>query len=304
MMSLVGIAPSYSALILLLLVTGLSSASFHAIQSVAAGRLSGRRLGRAMSFWMFGGELGRALGPIVIVSAIQIVGLQRVPMLAMLGVLGSAALYLYLRNAPIQQPSPKQSLPWRQALRGMWGFMLPLLGIILSRSFFHQALTTYLPTLLSEEGVDLWLAGASLTLLQAAGTVGALVGGSLSDRLGRRRVLIASLITSPLVMLVFLSVGGWGRLLTLLLLGLSAFSATPILLALTQESFPENMALANGVYMALAFVGGSLMAVLVGVLADSFGLRWAYAASAVVGLLGVPLVGLLPTRCSLRPAEA
>ncbi len=70
MMSMLGVAPNYAVLALLLTVVGLSSAALHAVVPVLAGRLSGRNLGRGMGFWMVGGELGRTVGPIVIVSAV------------------------------------------------------------------------------------------------------------------------------------------------------------------------------------------------------------------------------------------
>jgi len=70
------------------------------------------------------------------------------------------------------------------------------------------SLTTYLPTFLSEEGATLWFAGASLSVLEAAGVVGTLLGGSLSDRLGRRQVLAISLLTTLLLVFAFLSAEG------------------------------------------------------------------------------------------------
>ena len=79
MMSLLGVAPGYGALVLFLMVAGLSSAGLHAVAPVIAGNLSGRSLGRGMGFWMVGGELGRVLGPIVIVSAIRLLGLGGTP---------------------------------------------------------------------------------------------------------------------------------------------------------------------------------------------------------------------------------
>ena len=67
-MSLLGIAPGYAVLAMLLMVVGLSSATLHAVAPVIAGRLSGTRLGRGMGFWMVGGELGRTLGPLIIAA--------------------------------------------------------------------------------------------------------------------------------------------------------------------------------------------------------------------------------------------
>ena len=95
-------------------------------------------------------------------------------------------------------------------------------------------------------------------------------------------------------MFAFLATGGWLQFSLLLLMGFTALSVTPVMMALVQESFPENQALANGVFMSLSFVLGSGVVVALGVMGDLFGLRLAFAASAVVLLLGLPLILLLP----------
>jgi len=295
MMSLLGIAPSYWVLAMFLLVVGASSASMHAVGPVMAGRLSGRNLGRGMGFWMVGGELGRTLGPIVVVTAVRLLTLEGTPWLMLGGFLASAALYVRLRNVPDSSSNTGQGLPWRRALRAMRPLLIPLTGIIVARSFMNAALTTFLPTFLSGEGADFWLAGASLSILEAAGVAGALLGGLISDRLGRRPVLCVSMLATPLLMFVFLTVGGWGQFPLLLMLGFISLSVSPVIMALVQESFPENRALANGVYMALSFILRSVVVVALGRLGDLFGLRLAFTASgAIMLLLGLPFVFLLP----------
>jgi FSR family fosmidomycin resistance protein-like MFS transporter len=202
-MSLLGIAPSYAVLALMLMVAGLSSATLHAVAPVIAGRLSGTRLGRGMGFWMVGGELGRTLGPLAIAAYFVFWpdDLSHTPWLMIGGWLTSLLLFVRLRNVEGRPPRSEQGVPWRQVLRIMAPLLIPLTGIILVRSFMSSALTTYLPTFLAEEGAELWLAGISLSVLEAAGVVGALLGGSLSDRFGRRVVLFISLLVTPLLML-------------------------------------------------------------------------------------------------------
>jgi len=296
MMSLLGVAPGYWVLSLFLMVAGLSSASLHAVAPVIAGNLSGRSLGRGMGFWMVGGELGRTLGPIAIVSAVRLLGLKGTPWLMIGGFLASAILYVRLKDVPTRPTNAGQGLPWRQALRSMGPLLLPLVGIIVARSFMTRSLTTYLPTFLSEEGADLWLAGASLSLLEAGGVVGALLGGTMSDRLGRRLVLFISMLTTPFLMFAFLTTDGWLQFPLLLVMGFTALSVTPVIMALVQESFPENRALANGVYMSFSFILGSAVVVVLGAIGDLFGLRLAFTASAVITLLGLPLILLLPRK--------
>jgi len=301
MMSLLGVAPGYGALVLFLMVAGLSSAGLHAVAPVIAGNLSGRSLGRGMGFWMVGGELGRVLGPIVIVSAIRLLGLGGTPWLMIGGFLASAFLYVRLKDVPTQPVNAGEGLPWRQALRGMGPLLLPLTGIIVTRFFMAKSLTTYLPIFLSEEGADLWFAGASLSLLEAGGVVGALLGGAMSDRLGRRVVLFISMLTTPLLMFVFLTSDGWLRFPLLLVMGFTALSVTPVVMALVQESFPKNRALANGVYMSLSFVLSSAVVVVLGAMGDLFGLRLTFAASAVITLLGLLFILLLPRGRGAEP---
>jgi FSR family fosmidomycin resistance protein-like MFS transporter len=293
-MSLLGVAPDYLVLALLLVVVGLSSATLHSVAPVIAGRLSGRNLGRGMGFWMVGGELGRTLGPLIIVAAIQFLGLRGTPWLMVGGWLTSILLYVTLSDVGARPAPAAESLPWQRALRVMGPLLVPLVGIIVVRAFMAAALTTYLPIFLTSEGAELWFAGVSLSILEAAGVVGALLGGSLSDQLGRRTILLISLVATPALMLLFVVVSGWVRLPLLLALGFTSLSITPVIMALVQETSPQNRALANGTYMMLSFLIRSGVVVLVGAMGDLWGMRAAFIVSAILPLLGLPFLRLLP----------
>nr|MBC7245306.1 MFS transporter [Chloroflexota bacterium] len=294
MMSLLVIAPSYMVLVLLLTVVGLSSAGFHAVGPAVAGQLSGRRLGQGMSFWMVGAEVARTFSPLIVVTALHLLTIRRLPWLMLIGLLGAALLYARLKDVPFQLTTTEQPAPWKEALLSMRRVMLPLAGVLTLRAFLVAALTTHLPILISEEGSDLWLAGASLSLVQGGGAIGVLVAGSLSDRLGRKPTILATLLIAPPLLLLFLAIKGWLRLPLLFLLGFTTLSNNPVMMAMVQESFPSNRAMANGMYLAMTFVSSSIMAVLVGMLGDLFGLRLAFTISALAPLLGVPLILLLP----------
>lgn len=295
-MSLLGVTPVYAVLAFWLMVAGFSSAVLHSVGPVIAGRLSGKRLGHGMGIWMVGGELGRTLGPLLIAGYFVIWPdtLSYTPLLMVGGWLTSLILFFRLRDVGGRPADLGNGLPWRQALRSMGPLLVPLVGIVSVRAFMSSALTTYLPTLLAEEGAELWLAGISLSVLEAAGVAGALLGGSLSDRLGRRVILVVSLLVTPLLMFVFLATSGWLRFPLLLLMGLTSLSVTPVIMALVQESLPENRALANGVYMSLSFLIRSAVVVLVGAMGDLWGMSPAFMACAIITLLGLPFLLLLP----------
>lgn len=294
-MSWLGVAPDYATLAALLLLVGLSSAGLHAVVPVMTGKLSGRNLGRGMAFWMVGGEVGRTLGPLIVVTALRFLGLRGMPWLMAIGLAASAMLYLLLRDVAEPVHTARQDgVSWLSALKGMKKVMLPLVGIITLRAFMTVSVTTFLPTFLTDEGADLWLAGVSLSVLQAAGVVGAFLGGSISDLLGRRAVLAISMAASPVLLALFLGAGGWAQFPLLLGLGFVLLATTPVVMALVQESYPENRALANGLYMAMNFVIRSVVVVAVGWVGDLYGLRQAFLMSAVLMLVGIPLLLLLP----------
>ncbi len=300
MMSLVGVMPSYGLIVLVLLVAGISSACVHAVGPVMTGRIAGNQLGRGMGFWMVGGELGRTIGPLVAVSAVSWLTLSGTPILCTGGIATSAILYFRLKDTPGRPSDEPSPLPWRNALRIMAPIMLPLTGLMLCRSFLIAALTTYLPTFLNQEGASLIMAGASLSILEGAGILGAISGGIASDRFGRRPVIVISIVVPAVLTFIFLSVTGWLQIVLLIGMGFFALSIGASLMALVQETFPENRVLANGVFMALSFSVRSVGVILVGLLSDQFGLKATYLLCCGVPLLGLPLIFLLPKRVS-RP---
>jgi len=295
-MCLLGVAPAYGAIALLLVTAGISSAVLHSLAPVVTGRISGSRLGFGMGFWMVGGELGRTLGPILLVSALAAIGMAGLPWLAVGGAGASVLLAFGMRGMAPEKRLQGRSADAGREWRNMPGFFLPLTGVVVSRATMMAAFTTFLPVFLHEEGVSLWWAGASLSALEAAGVVGALMGGSVSDVLGRKRVLAASLLVTPVLMVAFVYVAGWSRFPLLLGLGFAGLMATPVIMAAVLESFPENRALANGTYMALNFVARAVAVVLVGGLADVVGMRQAFLACAFLGLPGVLFVLRLPEK--------
>lgn len=293
-----GLASSYATLALLLLVGGVAIAAFHAPAPAMVAKVSGQRVGTGMSIFMATGELARTLGPLVAVAGVAWFGLDGIWRMAAAGWLMSLILYLRLRRVPATPRAPgslAMDAFWRQARQ-----VFPaLIWLLAGRSLMVAALTTYLPIFMSDERqASLWLAAAALTILQAAGVAGALAAGTLSDRWGRRRVLLVVTVAAPFLLLAFLYSPAWLAVPLLLALGVTSLSTQPVVLALVQDQFPHNRAFANGVYLAVVFLIQAAAIWAVGALADRFGLTPAYAASALLALLSIPAVFRLPGRAA------
>ena len=294
LMSSLGLVNSYTFLVVMLLATGISVAAFHAPAPAMVARVSGRQTGRGMSFFMGGGELGRTFGPILAALAVTWWGLEGMWRLAALGWLTSAVLYWRLKDLPGRSPEQKSG-----SMRDLWGrakgFYLILTLVLLPRAFMEAALTTYLPIFMQDVRMaDLWLYSSALTILQGAGVVGALASGTLSDNWGRRKILLLLLGTSPLFLIAFLYSPTWLGIPLLLIVGFTTLSPTPVLLALVQDQFPDNRAVANGLFLTLSFLIRAVAIGAVGSWADSYGLVMAFLFSAVLAIFSVPGIFLLP----------
>jgi FSR family fosmidomycin resistance protein-like MFS transporter len=297
LITLVGVAPSFGLAGLLLLLAGFSSAGFHAISPTMVSAQAGRKVGRGMGFFMVGGELGFGLGPLMVVATIGYLTLKGLPWLMTLGMLASVILYFRLKNAStVRHAQAEAGLPVPQALRQMSGLMLPMMSITFITGFLSANIVNYLPTFMSSEGAVFALAGASLAVVELSGTVGALLMGLFSDRLGQRNIVLYGTLISVVFSMGFLMLQGWMQMVMLVGVGMSAFVANPAFLSIIQTRFTRNLSLANGVYMSSSFILRSIVVVLVGIMADLYGMRPVFVGSVLITLLSLPFIFMLPKK--------
>ena len=295
-MSLIGLAPSYGVLVVLLLTTGFSVAAIHLGAPVLIAEVSGTRLGRGTSLFMVGGELARTAGPLIAVEAVTSFGLHGLWRLITLGVVASALLWWRLGRLDLR---PEAGRPKPVGLVATWrrmGLVLVAVGgVLLARALMVGAMATFLPTMLHGEGATLWFANIALSVFEIAGAAGALTAGTLSDLLGRRRVLLVAVVASPLFLLLFVHAGhGAASLPMLLVLGFLMLATTPVLMAVMLEQAGNDRAVASGTFMMMTFAIRSLVIPGVGVLGDLLGLREAFQICALVALIGVPFAAMIP----------
>jgi FSR family fosmidomycin resistance protein-like MFS transporter len=272
-MSLIGVAPGYIFLALILMVSGLSSTLFHVPTPVMIKKVSGDKLGRGMSFYMLGGELARTVGPMVIYGIISLWGIEGTYKMMPLGIMASVLMYIRLRNIEVSSNIDKSA--WKTNYFKIFLRYLPIFIVTAGITFFLGAmkasLTYYLPTYMKASGETLFFADASLSVLQLAGAAGTFISGTLSDKLGRTRTLLIITMVTPFLMLWFLSGTGVWQIIILAILGLFLFAPTSVLLALIHEQKSDNLAFLNGTFMFLNFFIGAIVYPVVGYMADKMG---------------------------------
>jgi len=291
-MSLIGVAPGYIFLAILLFVSGISSMMWHIPSPVMIKFLSGKRTGKGMSYYMVGGELARTLGPLIILGVIELWGLESSWKMMPLGFVASFVLYLKFRNVDIKpsEKSREEGNYWKIFRRYGTAFILTG-GFTFFQGGMKAALTYYLPTFLTDsEGYTLAFADISLTVLQLAGAAGALFAGTISDRLGRSATLLIISIASPFLMFLFLQAEGAWIIPVLVPMGFFLFAPTAVMMAMIQDLRTEKKAFVNAIYMTINFFISSLVIPMVGVLTDHFGFRTSYLAFNFVAFGAIAVV--------------
>jgi FSR family fosmidomycin resistance protein-like MFS transporter len=292
-MSLLGAAPGYTGLVILCFIMGVSATLFHVPGPVMIRRVSADRVGKGMSFFMSGGELARSIGPMVILGAVSLWGLENSYRLIPFGVMASLALYFRVRDIRIADDLKKHETRTglkTTVLRYLPFFVL-LVGIIFSRALMKSALTIYLPTYLNlAKGETLWLSGISLSIVQLAGTAGTFFCGSISDKIGRKTTLLIISSAAPMFMLLFLMVKGLYIIPLLVVLGFSIIGSTPVLLALVQDLNSDRPAFVNSIFWSISFLLTAAATVIVGFLGDHLGLEKTFWLSALLGFGSIPFI--------------
>jgi len=291
LISSIGFAQSYLALVIIFLATGVSVAAFHAPAPAIIARVSGKQVGLGMSLFMAAGELARTVGPLLAVWAVSIWTLDGFYRIVVLGWGASIILFWRLRSVPARSSKSGSIRELKPFLRSLY---LPLVIVLFFRNFMLAALTTYLPTYMKIEGATLWLAAFALSILEFAGVGGALSSGTISDRIGRKTILLVGTAASSIFLFLFLSIDGWLLVPVLLLLGFTAFSSMPVLLAIVQDQLPNHRAVGNGLLLSISFILRSIAVIAIGFVGDNLGLATAYYWSAVLALFAIPAIFLLP----------
>jgi MFS family permease len=316
---LMGFTSQYWMLLCCITLVGVGNNLWHPTAIPALARMFPERKGLALSLHGMGGNVGDALAPLAVglmLSAYtwrEIVVINIVP-----GVLMSCLILFYLgaiRFAPRHHASLDTASHTDDAGQSLTSYIAGfrkliktpgLLMLTLSSSFrsmTQATLMTFLPLYLANEmHYPLFWVGASMALLQAAGFLAAPIAGHLSDKLGRRRILMSCYATSAGVLLLMTFAGGTSLFVFLIaVLGFFLYAARPIMQAWMLEATPKNM---GGTSIGLMFgmqSGGQALAPIVGgMVADHYGLMASFYLLAATILIANVMVVFVPSDSGLR----
>jgi MFS transporter, FSR family, fosmidomycin resistance protein len=298
-LSMIGLAPSLWVVLGLLLISGLASAAFHAPTISLVGEYGGSRMGRAMAIFMAGGETARTLGPLIITAAIALFTLEGSVVVMVFGIAASIILYLTIDTTESDAAARSaRQVRIRPLVRARLRPLTGLFGYSIVKAIATVPFHFFLVAMLIDKGRSPWYAGIALSVLFGSGVIGGFIGGSVSDRIGRKRTLVmVALATTPLYYLyLFFENGSWWILALLVTAGIVSMSVRPISLAQAQELMPEARGPMAGMMLASGFVTMSLASIGFGALADWIGIQPAFWIISGLPVLALPFILMLPQR--------
>ncbi len=307
MMSFIGWAWSPLTLAIVLVAGGLGGAAFHPPAAALVHRVSDHRKGFAMSVHITGGSLGFSVAPLVFAPTIAALGLGWSPLIAVPGLL---ALSYTLRRVPGIQPLPKGSAG---GFSHLWPHARPLTLlylIVVLRTLTAAGLATFMPVLLTRQGMGVGEASAAVSLYLFVSGIGGFLGGPLADRFGPRRVIILSLVSAVPFLVAGPLATGWTLTVLLAVGGFLLQSTLPVNVTFGQAIAPVSAATVSSLMMGFAWGTGGLMVPLVGMMADRAGLPAALALTGFVPLaaaicaLPLPALAPAPVVAEVAPDEA
>lgn len=274
---------------------GTGSSIFHPESSRIARLASGGRHGLAQSIFQVGGNTGSAAGPLLAALIIIPHGRSSLAWFAVAALLAIGVLWQigswYKRQHLSAAGRHKKSLgtvPHALPPRTVAWAIGVLLLLIFSKYFYLTSISSYyIFYLMSKFHLSVQSAQLHLFVFLFAVAAGTILGGPIGDRIGRKRVIWASILgAAPFTLMLPYADLMWTGILTFII-GLILASAFSAILVFAQELVPGKVGTVSGMFFGFAFGMGGISAAVLGNLADHYGIEYVYRICAYLPLLGL-----------------
>jgi MFS family permease len=295
----VSLAAEYWQLLLALVAMGIISGTYHApAASLLARAFAQRGRGAAMGFHITGGHFSFFAVPLVAGSLAAATGTWRTPyMWFALAPIVSGVLVWALAPRAHARPGARGRMAALRDLIAVARRVGPVVGLSIAFQVGFSAFVAFLTVyLVDSRGMGIALAAAVFAVPNLGGIFGAPIGGWLSDRLGRRRVIALGLAVLGPAIWLFTATPTELVVLPLLAIGLvSSMRQTVTEVLVAETATADRRATILGTYYLLSAEVGGLAAPALGALAGVIGIAAAFtwtglaltALSATVALLGL-----------------
>lgn len=273
-LSLIGVAGAVVVVFALLVIGGMGSAALHPVGSAIAGGPTVRNRTLGVGFFTAGGMIGFALGPVLILYLFSRYGSGVTPWFMVPGLILGGLVYLLLPDYEPHGLRRLRDLFDLELVRGPVG-VLVLGGSLVSVTFLTFISSVPL-WLVHQHGYpeDGHIIGWTLAAFSFGAGAGSLLGGLLAPRLGRRAVVVGSLVfaAAPLAAIRIVDVGGVAYFIAALAAGVLLYAGSPVNIVVAQDLAPHAPAAAAGMVLGLTTGIAGVLYIALGWLQDQVGL--------------------------------
>jgi MFS family permease len=272
------------------------------------------RKGFVLAVHGMGGNLGEAVAPLFIGlllswmswRAAVIVNIVPGAIMAAMILLVLGAFSVSYNTGKAEAPQSRQSAG--EYLRGMLGLLrnrgLMLISVSSGFRIMTQiGLLTFLPAYLAYElGYSPWAVGLAMTLLQVAGFIATPIGGHLSDKVGRKKVVMASFgVTAFLIIAMALAGKSPAFIFFVAILGFFLYATRAVIQAWTIEETPRHLAATGiGLVFTLQGLGAAVSPTIFGLIADTYDIFTAFYFLAGTIIVANALIVFMPNTASAQ----
>jgi FSR family fosmidomycin resistance protein-like MFS transporter len=286
-------ADNFYWILLSVCLVGTGSAIFHPESARISNMASGGKRGLAQSIFQVGGNLGTALGPLLVALIVVPNGQRFILWFLIAGIIGLAIIgriAFWYRNHLLTRANNRNTFMSFHDLpkKKVQIYIAILLIVIFSKFFYNASLSSYYTFYLIEKfHLSIRQAQFHLFLFLIAYAIGTILGGPLGDKIGRKHVILISVFgAAPFTLLLPYATLFWTDIL-MVIIALVMSSAFPAILVYAQELVPKKLGMVSGLFYGFAFGMGALGSALLGILADHTSVQYVYEICSFLPLIGV-----------------
>ena len=272
---------------------GTGSSIFHPESARISNLASGGRRGLAQSIFQVGGNLGTALGPLLVALIVVPNSQKYILWFVIAAVIGLAIIskiaywykdHLILRNQKSTVFVDFHNLPKRKVQ-----FSIAILLIVIFSKFFYTASlsTYYIFYVMDKFNLSIRQAQFHMFIYLIAYAIGTIMGGPLGDKFGRKYIIWFSVFGATPFALLLPYVNLFYTDVLMIVIGIIISSAFPAIIVYAQELIPRKLGMISELFYGFAFGMGALGSALLGILADYTSLEFVYQVCSFLPLVGI-----------------
>lgn len=279
---IIGMTSSFGVILICMALVGIGTFLWHPAAITSISEMYPTRRGYGLAIHELGSNLGDTLAPLGVGFLLAYLSWRQVLSLNVaVGLFLMLVVLRMVRHARRQRiEAATRALSVREYLEGLRVLVrnvnLMILALVSGvRSMTQHGLSTFLPLyLVNDLKVPAALLGLYVSLVQVSGMVATPIAGTLSDRIGPKRVATAGMFTTSLVILGFAAFDvGQAFVVVLALMGFFVYSMRPAIFRWAIGLVPRPYeGTAVGTLFTTQALFSTAMPLVGGYIADRFGL--------------------------------